>query len=403
MKVLFINAFYAPHIGGGAEIILKSLVEGLAQRGHEVTVLTTGPDKGIKQDNVDGVPVLRAGINNNYWHYRQNKAQAWQRALWHLRDIYNPAMAHIVENVVRKIKPDLVNSHNLAGFSVSAFSAIHQTGTPIIHVLHDLYHLCPNSNMFRNGKSCESQCGQCRMFRLPHTKASMHVDAVVGVSRYILQKHLDHGLFSSAAIKTAIHNAREINASRMNGASKKAGMLTFGFIGTLTQAKGVELLINAFKAIQPQHSVQLLIAGKGSEQYEAQLKRNQSNNIKFLGYVKPDEFYPLIDLLVVPSIWQEALGMVVVEAFAHGVPVIGSRRGGIPEMIQDGSNGFLFDPDNLQNLTRILTFALQNQHLLTVMGDQAFKSSLLFTDVDNWITEYENIMFKISANTSVNR
>jgi glycosyltransferase involved in cell wall biosynthesis len=396
MKVLFINAFYAPHIGGGAEIILKSLVEGMAQRGHEVTVLTTGPDKGIKQDNVDGVPVLRAGINNFYWHYRQNKAQAWQRALWHLRDIYNPAMAHIVENVVRKIKPDLVNSHNLAGFSVSAFSAIHKTGTPIIHVLHDLYHLCPNSNMFRNGKSCESQCGQCRLFRLPHTKASMHVDAVVGVSRYILQNHLDHGLFTNAPMKTAIHNAREINASRTNGASKKAGMLTFGFIGTLTQAKGIELLINAFNMLNPGEKAKLLIAGKGSEEYESYLKRYESNNIIFLGHVKPEEYYQLLDILVVPSIWQESFGMVIIEAFAYGIPVIGSRRGGIPEIIEDGVNGYLFDPDNKDELVRLLEFTMNNHEGIETMQKNAWESSLQFTDNEKWIKKYEDIMLKIS-------
>ncbi len=396
MKVLFLNTLYAPHIGGGAEIILKSLVEGIAMRGHDVTVLTTGPLPGVQKERINGVTVLRVGIKNIYWHYRKTKPQGWQRVLWHLFDIYNPAMAKIVETIVREIKPDVVNCHNLAGFSVSALIALKRTGTPVLQVLHDLYHLCPNSNMFRNGKSCERQCFHCRMFRLPHAKASMHVDAVVGVSRYVLQRHLDHGLFGNATIKTAILNARDIKASRREG-SARTGMVTFGFIGTLTQAKGIELLINAFKAIHPENRVQLLIAGTGSKPYEIELKQHQSNNIRFLGYVKTEEFYPFIDMLVVPSIWQEALGMVVIEAFAHGIPVIGSRRGGIPEMIQDGINGYLFDPDNPQNLTRILNFVVQNQNLFTDMRDKAWESSLLFTDVDNWITRYEDMIFKLST------
>jgi glycosyltransferase involved in cell wall biosynthesis len=398
MKVLFLNTLYAPHIGGGAEIILKSLVEGIAMRGHDVTILTTGPLPGVQKEKINGVTVLRVGIKNIYWHYRKTKPQAWQRALWHLFDIYNPAMAKIVETIVREIKPDVVNCHNLAGFSVSTLMAIKRTGTPVLQVLHDLYHLCPNSNMFRNGKSCEQQCFHCRMFRLPHAKASMHVDAVVGVSQYVLQRHLVHGLFGNATIKTAILNAREIKASRREG-SARTGMVTFGFIGTLTQAKGVELLIKAFKAIHPENRVQLLIAGTGSKPYETELKQHQSNNIRFLGYVKTEEFYPLIDVLIVPSIWQEALGMVVIEAFAHGIPVIGSRRGGIPEIIEDGVNGYLFDPENNEELVRLLEFTMNNHEGIERMRKNAREASLKFSDSKQWIVNYENVMLKISNNS----
>lgn len=397
MKLLFLNTLYTPHIGGGAEIILKSLVEGIAKRGHDVTVLTTGPLPGVQKEKINGVTVLRVGIKNIYWHYRKTKPQVWQRVLWHLFDIYNPAMAKIVETIIREIRPDVVNCHNLAGFSVSALSAVKRTGTPVLQVLHDLYNLCPNSNMFRNGKSCEQQCFHCRMFRLPHAKASMHVDAVVGVSQYVLQKHLDHNLFGGASIKTAIHNVHQKNASPKNRYAEKA-TVTFGFIGTLTQAKGIELLINACNTLDPGKKAKLLIAGKGSEEYETYLKRYESNNIVFLGQVKPEEYYPMIDVLVVPSIWQEAFGMVIIEAFAYGIPVIGSRRGGIPEIIEDGVNGYLFDPENNDELVQLLALTMNNHEGIETMRKNAREASLRFTDRKRWIEKYENIMLKICKN-----
>lgn len=394
MKVLYINTLYSPHIGGGAEITLKALVEGIARRGHDVTVLTTGPQPGIHQDIVDGIPVVRVGIKNNYWHYRKNKVIAWRRILWHLMDTYNPMMGRIVENVVRQINPDVVNCHNLAGFSVSAFSAIQRTGIPIMQVLHDLYNICPNSNMFRDGKSCEGQCVRCKMFRLLHTKASKRVDAVIGVSKYVLQRHLDHGLFANAKIKAAIYNAREMKATLRNGPAE-LGTMTFGFIGTLTQAKGIELLIKAFNDLNPGEKAKLLIAGTGIQPYETNIKRNESNNIKFLGHIKPEEFFPLIDVLVVPSLWNDTLPSVVFEAFSYGVPVIGSFRGGIPELIQDGINGYLFEPNDIDDLIRLLDLAVHNQGLFANMSTNALQASEYFTDIDNWIAKYENIILDI--------
>ena len=67
--------------------------------------------------------------------------------------------------------------------------------------------------------------------------------------------------------------------------------------------------------------------------------------VEFLGFTSRADFFPRIDVLVVPSLHDEALSRVVAEAYAHGVPVLGARRGGIPEIVDDGQTGFVFDPD----------------------------------------------------------
>jgi len=263
MHILFINTLYAPYIGGGAEITLQSLVEGMRDHGHTVTVLSTGPDEGIKEDEINGIRVIRLGIKNTYWPYKANSPGAWKRAVWHVNDVYNNSMADSVKKIISGLKPDIVNCHNLVGFSCATWGAIHSLGIPISQVLHDLYNICPKSNMFCKGRACHSQCVKCKIFRLPHKRLSKQVSCVIGVSDYILKTHLKHGLFSEATIKTSIHNSRTYSLCEARH-KDKGEKIRFGFIGTLLPAKGVELLISTFKKVAS-NDAELIIAGKGNE------------------------------------------------------------------------------------------------------------------------------------------
>ena len=81
---------------------------------------------------------------------------------------------------------------------------------------------------------------------------------------------------------------------------------------------------------------------------------SQTHDARFLGFVDPTTFFPQIDVLLAPSIWHEPFGRITIEAFAHGVPVIATNRGGLPDIVQDGINGWIFDPDRLDDLVAIL-------------------------------------------------
>lgn len=398
LKILYINTLFSPHVLGGAEITLKTLVTGMQQRGHDVVVLTTGPAPGLTEEVIDGIRVIRAGLKNIYWHYQDNRPKSWQRLLWHVRDVVNRDMAAIVEEVVRREKPDLVSVHNLPGWSVAAWAAIRRTKTPIVQVLHDLYLLCPNSNMFSNNKACERQCTRCKVFRLPHRQLSEAVDAVVGISQFVLDRHLQHDFFSNARIKRAIHNARAIQITSQLAAPHRDGPIKIGFIGTLTPAKGIELLLTTFERANLTNT-ELVIAGKGKSDYETTLRqRYERKNIRFLGYVSPEPFFQQIDLLVVPSIWPEALGMVIPEAFAHGIPVVASRRGGIPEMVKHGVNGYLFEPDNPDELETLLRRITMNPSLVASLSARAVESAPAFTNVNEWARRYEQVYRDVLTN-----
>jgi glycosyltransferase involved in cell wall biosynthesis len=104
----------------------------------------------------------------------------------------------------------------------------------------------------------------------------------------------------------------------------------------------------------------LHIAGSGDTPYVTHLKNVASDlPVRFLGTVTPPAFYDAVDLTVVPSLWDEPLARVILESFAHGVPVLASIMGGSPELVVASRTGWLFDPEESSALQTMLSQAIE--------------------------------------------
>lgn len=397
MRILFINTLYPPYIGGGAEITMSTLVNGLNQHGHETAVLTTHSGKGLMISSENNSTLYRSGIRNIYWHFSNLTPPSWQRLIWHAIDSYNPLAGHDIKQVIEKFKPDVISCHNLPGFSAAAWGAAANADIPTIQVLHDYYAICPKNTVFNNGGNCLKPCASCAAFRLPHKHLSNKVSAVVGVSQAVLDKHLQAGLFADVPIRKVIYNGRSLKSSL--APKQKQDILTFGFIGSLTPVKGVVQLIDAFIRIADQtpHKLQLLIGGSGKDDYVSALKQSYGTNkrIVFLGYVDPSDFFKKVDITVVPSIWNEPLGMVVPESMGFNIPVIGAKRGGIPEMIQHEKNGLTYDPDEPYALDKAMLKLVEHPALLEAMKKEAASSAARFLDQEAMINEHRMLYNEI--------
>ncbi len=398
MKILFINSLYEPNVIGGAETILRSHVSALHAKGHAVAVLTLDPNPGLTSDFVDGVRVWRVGLKNTYWPFGGGKPPGWKRALWHFTDIYNPLMKSVVTKVVQTESPDIVCTHNLTGWSVAVWSELSRLGTPIVQVLHDPYLICPRSNMYNNGTPCRRQCLKCRAMRLLHPHLSNQVSAVVGVSSFILDNLVRYGYFSSVPIREVIHNARDMGTAGKIGEPKRQpsdGRVTFGFIGSLMASKGIELLLDSFVGHAPD-SWSLVVAGSGKKDYETYLKsRYRHDRVNFIGRVLPETFFNQVDFTVVPSLWDDTFPGVVFESFFFGVPVLGSNRGGIPEMVREGDNGALFDPEDPEGLIASMAAVADRidhwRSAAPVIRDTANK----FFDVEGWTEQWISLYQRV--------
>jgi glycosyltransferase involved in cell wall biosynthesis len=225
---------------------------------------------------------------------------------------------------------------------------------PIVHTLRDYYLSCPRSTRYKNNTICKKPCFDCSLYSIPKKKLSNDVGTVVGISKFILNEHLKEGYFSKAKHRKTIGNAYTLPTSTFaNQFSSEEYKI--GYIGRIEQAKGIEVLLKAFSELE-NPNLKLLVAGSGNEQYLQYLqKKYNDTRVQYLGHIEPEVFYVDIDLLVVPSLWNEPFGRVVIEALSYGLIVVASNRGGISEIIEKSNNGFIFDPSDMDALKTILS------------------------------------------------
>lgn len=352
MRVLLVNSLYAPDERGGAEHAVRIIAEELLRRDVHVTVTCLSPVRRPARDAVGGVAVIRLPLANIYHPFTPGAPKrAWQRAIWHGIDDWNPVMARRLGWVMDEVRPDVVNLHNLAGFSAAAVGAAHRRGIPVVQTLHDYYFVCPQTAMFRHGAVCQTPCGGCRALTWRRRRASRRVELAAGVSAAMLEPLVAAGAFPHGRQRVVVPNPNppadaEADAAAPGCRHVPGACLRLGFLGRLDVTKGLETLIAAMRQLHGL-PVSAVIAGTGPPHYEGQLRAAAAGlPIRFLGHIAPAGLFRQIDLLVVPSAWREPFGRVVLEAFAAGVPVLGAASGAIPEVIGTTGAGLCFPPQD---------------------------------------------------------
>jgi glycosyltransferase involved in cell wall biosynthesis len=139
MHIVMVNNIYPPIMAGGAELVVADLCEGLVERGHQVTVVSTcSPEmEPYPVETRNGVNVIRFFPRNLYWNFTRQHEPAWRRAIWHLRDAWNRDAARRLRTVLQAAPVDIVHTHLLDGLSASVWHRARQAGIPVVHTAHD--------------------------------------------------------------------------------------------------------------------------------------------------------------------------------------------------------------------------------------------------------------------------
>lgn len=365
MRILHISSIYPPDQIGGAEVMVSLLAETQAAMGHQVAVACASrAEQPAAEQN--GVMVYRTGYGTPFFIADYPQRSHFERMQYSLSAKWNPYVVDKMAVAIRDFQPDVVNTHSLSELPPQLWPMIRRLGVPLVHTLHDYKSICSKGSMFRDGKACDAQHFKCRLISYPHRLCQSSVDAVTGVGSEILKRHLDANLFQHipAPLRRVIWNPIDLAPRARMRARPADADVVFGFLGRIEPSKGVEVLLNACRKL-PMTGWKLLVAGRATDGLESYQALAGGLPVAFTGFMERDDFFDQIDCLVVPSVWPEAFGRTVAEAYARRVPVIGSKIAGIAEQIGTEHKEWLFAPGDAAALAQTMSGVLENPARLT--------------------------------------
>lgn len=415
MRILLVTHFFPPRHNAGTENYTLGLAEALQSRGHSVQVLCaedwgSGDSywNGITEEVYQGVPVKRVHLN---WAMADDP----NRVLY-----YSEPMKRWMSQLLEAEPFDVVHVLSAYTFGIGILESVKTARIPLILTLMDFWFLCPSVQLLRNdGELCDgittaSECQSCIMVDMgisqKMTRLGISLEAqarlwnplskvhVVARQRGLRGRLLDMNerkrllksaielpdlvLTHSSIVRDmfALHTVRDItilqNGHELSWLKTYPGKtlddrLRIGYVGQIIPIKGVHVLIESFKKVDPGGRVKLEIWGglEKDPEYTGRLRALIENDpsIALHGRFAHDdlgEVFSNIDVLVVPSIWYENAPLVIQEAFAAGTPVIATNLGGMAEMISHEVNGLLFERGNADDLARQLRRVIEEPGLL---------------------------------------
>jgi glycosyltransferase involved in cell wall biosynthesis len=344
-----VSSLWPPETLGGAESHAAALAARLVDRGDEVAVMTGG---------VDAPDVIASVVPRPYRLDSYAGQSAARRLEFHVRDVFRRPVAHELRRAIEDFDPDVVHSHAVAGLSAAVLAEPTRLGVAHVHTLHDYWLRCERSTLVRrDGSPCARRCASCRLFAGARSAvvARHPPDVVLAVSEAVANAHQSLGWLADRT--RILYNPVDDDPRSPEVPAPPA---TFGFVGRLTREKGVTTLARGFGAAALFGS-RLLIAGEGP--LERALSGLGVPGVELLGRIDLDQRDRLLGglhALVVPSEWEDPAPLVVNEARARRVPVIGAASGGIPELVSPACRDLLFPPGDVGALAERLTRVAQD-------------------------------------------
>lgn len=392
MKVLLVHVVHIPT--GGADKVYFNTGNLLEHSGHSVIYFSHKNIKNVRCDQ------------EKYFVDAPSKMKSV------LHTFYNWQAAKRIETLICDEKPEIAHLHSFwGGLTPSILKVLRRYNIPIVHTVHDYNLVCPvTTSLDRFGNICESCQGKyfykCIVKRC--FKGSIVKSFVMATSLYFRRrffdplKLIDGFIFPSAFIYNkheqympGLRNSNKIKLYNFNPVTATFNTNNYGrkyflYLGRLSYEKGLLTLIKAFTRMK---DIRLIIAGSGP--LEKLLKKETKNygadNIEFIGFKAGHELNTIVSQAsfnIVPSEWWENNPMSIIESYSSGVPVIGANVGGIPEIIEDGITGFLFDMKSVDHLIRVILKANSlSTNEYKKMSEQAVSFALKHFDKEKNVSQ----------------
>jgi glycosyltransferase involved in cell wall biosynthesis len=371
----------------GKEIITLSLAEGLRERGHDVRcAISIWSSDGKYAEKLQGssIPFVRLPLGFI------SKTMT-RRALGMTFETLcqTPGLWLGYRRYLKEFQPDVV---------------VHST-------LHHVFHVWPLLNPRNTFFHVHDPFAQTKFYRRLFRLLSMRLRAFIGVSRYIEQSIINLGIapekvfsvLNGVTPESGVENgnpsrsrAELSNKSNGNGAPVKIGI-----VGQIGEWKGHDDFVESLKGLKKADlSFSAMIIGEGHPAYIAALKEKiegyqLTEQVRWVAPLKtPREIFSKIDICVVPSRSQDPCPTVAIETAHFGVPIVATRRGGLPEIVQDGRTGYLVDAESPAQLAEKLKLLIQDIELRQQMSREAQSYGATYLTRERMAEQMEAVFMK---------
>ncbi|TMI76189.1 MAG: glycosyltransferase [Bacillati bacterium ANGP1] len=437
MRILVVTHDTPFDRGSGVAVYCHDLETELLRRGHDVVHLFSA------ERDWRMVPHLRWSVEQGITvaslvNAPQPPTLSPERPL---NDCAHPRVERLFEACLGRARPDLVHIHSLRGLPGSVVPLARRHGLPVVVTLHDFWPICARGLLIRaNGDPCPGPDGgrNCARFCADHGPLRrrlyrrMEALAPSGRPRELLQRVRarvmqaipgDHGPWTAPPGRPgqnspdpsaiAAHGTRAASLLRsLREASAILAVSDFvqdrllrlglslpavrwrarqprtpvriGFLGRVVPLKGARILAEAVRGIPPDRA-RVLFFGPAAAEAVTELVAAAGRPLEFRGpYRREDlaEILDEVDIAVVPTLFQETVGLATLEAQAAGIPVVASRTGAIPEHVENGTNGLLFEPGDARALGQRLRLLIDTPELAAAMSARTVPPMAIGRHVD---------------------
>ena len=355
MNILIVSSSFLPKINGAIRCVYDH-ARKLAERGHNVYLVTRKLDGTPAYENIEGINVIRASPS-----YRRT-------SFWNRIGLFFSQMALVIM-LHRKIHFDVIHSHGTEP-ALSALPTKYLFKVPLILTTHSTPFLWPSWTWWKSPT-------EFKVSWLIAKFVVKNVDYIIaqseGVKSYMLDLH-ESGLAKKIRIiPTGVDESKFRKSD-----DQESGKPIVLFVGGLSRVKGIDTLIKAAsKVLKAVPETLFLIAGEGPQQQNLEKLAEQlgiRNSVIFKGYVTDDEtlvdLYDISTIVVLPSNVGGPVACTILEGMSVGKPVISTNvKGGIPDVIRNGETGILVRPGDVEELSSAIIKLLTNPELTKRMGD----------------------------------
>lgn len=376
MKILVLADFYPPTIGG-MERYVSLLSTGLAKRGHEVIVCTTGRED-VRQFSEDHhLELLRfEGLFQRIPSLYKNQARKYPPPLG------DPIITERLKVIIKREKPDIVHSN---GWILFSFLPLKQRfGIPLVVTLHGFDLFCPKKTLLTaQNKICDKpltiRCLNCATDFYGPAKSLLTycaikfdkkklklVDKYIAVSSFVKKAYAKNLILEDRDIVVIPNFAQEIEETpRFRQADRTLPNDFILFVGILSPDKGPDVLIEAYKKLRPETELVVIGRNHPGHSYKSSQGINVIENA-------PDrlveEAYSRCRFVVIPSVFPDPCPSVAFEAMRSKKAIIGSDVGGLKDIIVDGKTGILVPPNDSKKLADAIDIFLSNTAMTYQIG-----------------------------------